>query len=53
MFTGLRGSGILYPAILSMHMVALAFFGCVILVTELRLLGVGLKTYPVAGLLSQ
>ena len=52
-FTELRGSGIVYPTILSLHMVALAFFACMILVTDLRLLGVGLKTYPVADLLDK
>ena len=52
-FTELRGSGIVYPAILSLHMVALAFFGCMILVTNLRLLGAGLRTYPVADLLDR
>ena len=52
-FTDLRGSGILYPTILSLHMVAIAFFGCMILVTDLRLLGVGLKTYPMEDLLAR
>jgi len=52
-FTELRGSGIVYPTILSLHMVALAFFACMILVTDLRLLGVGLKNYPVADLLDK
>ena len=49
----LRGSGIIYPSILSLHMVAIAFFGMMILVTDLRLLGVGLKSYPVAELLGR
>lgn len=52
-FTELRGSAIVYPAILSLHMVALAFFGCMILVTDLRLLGAGLRGYPVADLLDR
>jgi hypothetical protein len=52
-FTEFRGSGIVYPTILSLHMVALAFFACMILVTDLRLLGVGLKSYPVAELLDR
>jgi len=52
-FTQLRGYGIIYPTILSLHMVAIAFFGCMILVTDLRLLGVGLRKYPVADLLDR
>ena len=53
MFTDLRSSGIVYPTILSLHMVTLAFFGCMILVTDLRLLGWGLKNYPVAKLIAK
>jgi hypothetical protein len=53
LFTELRGSAIVYPVILSLHMVALAFFGCMILVTDLRLLGSGLRNYPVADLLKR
>ena len=53
MFTELRGSGIVYPTVLSLHMVALAFFGAMILITDLRLLGYGLKTYPVAKLIDK
>jgi len=53
LFTTLRGSGIVYPSILSLHMVAIAFFGVMILVTDLRLLGVGLRGYPVEDLLDR
>ena len=53
LFTELRGSAIVYPSILSLHMVALAFFGCMILVTDLRLLGAGLRNYPVGDLLDR
>lgn len=52
-FTELRSSGIFYPTILSLHMVAIAFFGCMILATNLRLLGVGLKNYPIDDLLDR
>ena len=34
-----------YPVILSLHIVALAFFGGMILVTDLRLLGLGMRGY--------
>jgi len=53
LFTELRGSAIVYPSILALHMLALAFFGCMILVTDLRLLGLGLRNYPVADLLAR
>jgi hypothetical protein len=53
LFTELRGSAIAYPVILSLHMLALAFFGCMILVTDLRLLGAGLRNYPVVDLLDR
>jgi hypothetical protein len=38
-FTYLRGSGYVYPVILSLDMVAIAFLGGMILMTDLRLLG--------------
>ena len=52
-FTEMRGSQIVYPTVLSLHMVALAFFGITIFVTDLRLLGAGLKNYPVAELIDK
>jgi len=41
-----------YPVLLSLHMVALAFFGGMILVTDLRLLGVGMRSYAIAEVVS-
>jgi hypothetical protein len=52
-FTYLRGSGYVYPAILSLHMVAIAFFGGMILMTDLRLLGVTMRNHPVADVAGQ
>jgi hypothetical protein len=52
-FTDLRGSWNVYPSVLALHMVALAFFACMILVTDLRLLGVGLRNYPISELLDR
>lgn len=46
-FTAIRESWYAYPVILSLHMVALILFGGLILVTNLRLLGM-LRKYPVA-----
>ena len=41
-----------YPVVLSLHMVALAFFGGMIVVTDLRLLGVGMRSYSVSELVN-
>jgi hypothetical protein len=51
-FTELRGSGIVYPTILSLHVVAIAMFGVMILVTDIRLLG-GMRKYPLAEILDK
>ncbi len=52
-FTWLRGSGYAYPIILSLHMVTLTAFGAMILMTDLRLLGLAMRTRPVADVLDQ
>ncbi|MDP8989367.1 MAG: hypothetical protein M3N41_04710 [Acidobacteriota bacterium] len=52
-FTELRGSGYVYPVILSLHMVAIALFGGMILMTDLRLLGWAMRGYPVADVIDQ
>ena len=52
-FTALRGSAIAYPVILSLHMIGIAFFGAMILVTDLRLLGVGMRSYPVSDVVDR
>lgn len=52
-FTYLRGSGYVYPSILSMHMVAIAFFGGMILMTDMRMLGLAFRDRPVADLIDQ
>ena len=51
-FTEFRGSGIVYPVILSLHVLMIAMFGVMILITDLRLLG-GLRKYSVAELLDK
>jgi hypothetical protein len=51
-FSHLRDSAYAYPVLLSLHMAALAFFGGMILVTDLRLLGLGMRSYPVAELVN-
>jgi hypothetical protein len=52
-FTDLRGSGYVYPVILSLHMVAIAFFGGMILMTDMRLLGWAMSSHPVADVVDQ
>ena len=38
-FTALRGSAYVYPIVMSLHMVGIAFFGGMVLMTDMRLLG--------------
>jgi hypothetical protein len=45
-FTALRESGLPYPIILSSHLATIAVFGGLILMTDLRLLGVAMKSIP-------
>jgi hypothetical protein len=42
-FTELRGSAYVYPIVMSLHMVGIAFFGGMILMTDMRLLGWALR----------
>lgn len=52
-FTYLRGSAYVYPSILSLHMVAIAFFGGMILMTDMRLLGLAMRNRPIVDLVDQ
>ena len=45
-------SATVFPVILSLHMAALAFFGGMIVVTDLRLLGLGMRTYSVSDIVN-
>jgi len=51
-FSYIRGSEYAYPVILSLHMVALAFFGGMIVVTDLRLLGLGFRSYSISDVVN-
>lgn len=44
--TALRGSTYVYPVILTLHLIGIAFFGGLIFVTNMRLLGVTLRKLP-------
>jgi uncharacterized membrane protein len=52
-FTALRFSEFVYPIILTGHLVGIAFFAGMILVTDLRLLGVGLRKWNVSDVVGQ
>jgi hypothetical protein len=47
-FTAIRESGLPYPIILSTHLTCIAVFGGLILMTDLRLLGLALTNVPVS-----
>ena len=50
-FTAIRESGLPYPLILSTHLTCIAVFGGLILVSDLRLLGLTLTNVPVSEVL--
>ncbi len=49
--TDLRESALAYPIIMSLHLTMIAFFGGLILVTDLRLLGLILRDVPAADVI--
>jgi hypothetical protein len=52
-FTALRGSANVYPIVMSLHMVGIALFGGMILMTDLRLLGWAMRNRPIADVVNQ
>jgi hypothetical protein len=52
-FTALRGSANVYPIVMSLHMVGIALFGGMILMTDLRLLGWAMRKRPIADVVEQ
>ena len=52
-FTYLRGSAYAYPIVLGLHMVTLAMFGGMILMTDLRLLGMAMRSRSVSDVMDQ
>jgi len=53
LFTALRQSHQAYPIVLTLHMTGLAMFGAMVLVTDLRLLGVFMRNIPVSEVVNQ
>jgi hypothetical protein len=52
-FTALRGSWYVYPAIMSTHLLGVALFGGMILITDMRLLGLAMRNRPLADVVDQ
>jgi hypothetical protein len=52
-FTAMRESALVYPIILSTHLASIALFGGMILMTDLRLLGLALTDISVAAVVGQ
>ncbi len=52
-FTFIRESELTYPIIMSTHLASIAIFGGMILLTDLRLLGVALKSASIADVVNQ
>jgi hypothetical protein len=52
LFTAVRGSWYVYPAVMSTHLAAIAISGGLVLVTDLRLLGVALRKYSVVEIVN-
>lgn len=50
-FTAVRESALFYPAVLATHLTCIAIFGGMILMTDLRLLGLALTSTPLASVI--
>ena len=53
LFTSLRESALAYPVIMSLHLSSIAVFGGLILVTDLRLLGLAMPNMTVSNIIAQ
>ena len=52
-FTALRGSWYVYPVIMSAHLLGIAWFGGMIFITDLRLLGLAMRNRPLSDVVDQ
>jgi hypothetical protein len=52
MATAIRESAIVFPVILSLHLTGMGLFGGMILMTDLRLLGITLTKHPVSDIVN-
>jgi hypothetical protein len=53
LFTAVRQSWYVYPVIMTLHLAGIAVFGGMIVLTDLRLLGVTMRSYPVSDVVLQ
>ncbi len=51
--TALRESEVMYPIIMSTHLAAIAVFGGMILMTDLRILGLAMRSVPITDVVGQ
>ena len=52
-FTALRGSWNVYPVIMSTHLLGIALFGGMILITDMRLLGLAMRNHSISDVVDQ
>jgi hypothetical protein len=52
-FTALRESALAYPIIMTLHLVGMAVFGGMILMTDMRLLGWGMRNHTISEVIEQ
>jgi Family of unknown function (DUF6644) len=52
-FTVLRGSSYVYPIVMALHMIGIAMFGGMLLLTDLRLLGWAMRKRSIADVVDQ
>jgi hypothetical protein len=52
-FTAMRESALVYPIVMSTHLSSIAIFGGLILMTDLRILGLAMKTMSIADMVQQ
>src|SRR6185437_8102937 len=50
-FTSVRQSALFYPTVMATHLTCIAIFGGMILMTDLRLLGLALTSTPIASVI--
>jgi len=53
LFEFIRSSGFAYPILLALHLTFISTFGALILITDIRLLGWGLRSQPVSDIIDQ
>ena len=51
LFTAMRESELFYPTVLATHLTCIAIFGGMILLTDLRLMGLMLTSTPIASVI--